>query len=121
MDVNFLRSSIHEGELVATSIVGTGAANPTKSYGQLVTVTRTATGIYRYKFGEGLGTFIAAVVQLGATTQSDLKGFSFVRGAYDTTNKQIDIAIFNASVAAADLQALQYMDVLFLFAATGSP
>jgi hypothetical protein len=116
-----LRSTVHEGRLVVTRILGTGAATPTTEFGPNVTITRVSAGLYRYTFTEGMGTFIGAMPTIGAATPADVKGYTFVRDTYDTTANAIDIAVFNSSGTATDLAALQYMDVWFFFAATGSP
>lgn len=121
MDFSPIKVSVHEARLIPTRILGTGAANPTVEVGQRVTVARISAGLYRYTFGEGQGTFIGAMPTIGAVTPSDVKSYTFIRDTYDTTNNQIDIAVFNASGTATDLAALQYLDVWFLFAWTASP
>lgn len=121
MDFAPVRASVHEMRVIATRIVGTGAANPTLEVGQRVTVTRSGAGVYHYVFGEGQGTFINAIAQIRAVTPSDVKGYSFIGDTYDSTTSSIDIAVFNSSGTATDLAALQYLDVQFTFAYTASP
>lgn len=124
MDNGPIKCSVHEGRLYATRIVGTGAADPTVEVAQRITVTRVSAGLYRYQFPTSFdapGVFVGAIVQIGAATPSDIKGYSFIRDTYDTTNKQVDVAVFNSSGTATDLAALQYMDVWFMFAEAKSP
>lgn len=120
MDPSPSRSSVHEDVAYKIRILGTGAADPTVEIGQGVTVKHQATGVYRITWAEGPGVFVTWAPGPGAATPADLKGFSFVRDTYDATNHQLDVSVFDASNAAADLNANQYLDMVITFAA-GTP
>lgn len=101
-------------------ILGTGAANPTVEVGQNMTVAWVSTGLYRITWSPGPGKFIGwSGPGWGAATTGDLKGYTAVRDTYDTTNHQLDVAVYNSSFALADLAANQYMDATFTFSEGG--
>lgn len=117
------KESIAESRGIQTSITGTGAAHPTKRYGQGMTITRQASGVYRYSFQEAPGYFVAIRgAVLRADTMSAVKGYSLSAGVYvapsGTTLGYIDVSVWDASNNAVDLAALQYLDVTFCI--TGS-
>lgn len=114
--VNPSRSNIPDERVYRTRILGTGAGNPTLEIGAGVTVAWVSTGLYRYTWSQGPGTFIGWLHGPGAATTGDLKGYTFVRDTYDTTNHQIDVAVYNSSNNLADLAATQYLDATFVFA-----
>lgn len=115
------RSTVHNERVYRLRLLGTGAANPTVEVGQRVTVAWVSTGLYRLTWGEGPGTFIGWHYGLGAATTGDLKGYTAVRDTYDTTNHQLDVAVYNSSFTLADLAANQYIDVAIVFAESSSP
>ena len=105
---------------VPTIITGVNDANPTNTLCLGVTVTRTGEGVYRYTFAEDLGTFLGMTdPHIGATTSADVKGYTAHRGAYDATNRRVDVSVFGATQAAADIVAAQTMDIVFFFRQTG--
>lgn len=103
---------------IRVGITGTGAANPTKRWGQGVTVTRLAAGVYLITFADNNGFFQGWGQDLGADTPGNVKNYSVVRGAYDPATRSITVNVFNGSGVATDLAALQYLDMEFRFAAT---
>lgn len=113
---NPTRSNIPDERRYNIRIQGTGAADPTLEIGAGVTVKWVSTGLYRFTWPQGPGTFIGLTHNLAAATTSDLKGFTVVRDTYDTTNHQLDVAIYNASNNLADLAATQYVDLIAVFA-----
>lgn len=115
------RTTVHSERVYRLRLLGTGAANPTVEVGQRVTVARVSTGLYRLTWGEGPGTFVGWHFGLGAATPADLKGYTVVRDTYDTTNHQLDLAVYNSSFALADLAATQYLDAAIVFAESSAP
>lgn len=122
MDFSPSRTSIAEERLIRVGITGTGAADPTRRAGPGVAVTRTAQGVYRYTFADNPGTFVglAGNPALGADTPSGVKGYSVTRDTYTSpasgADGYIELSVWDASNAAVDLAAAQYMDVTFVFA-----
>lgn len=98
------------------SIVGVNDANPTETYGQGVTITRTAEGVYRITWATNPGRFLGVKGYVfGATTMSDTKGYTVTRGVYNTSAFTLDLSVWNSSFAASDIIALQYLDVTVSF------
>lgn len=120
-DFNPGRSTVHNERIYRLRLLGTGAANPTVEVGQRVTVAWVSTGLYRLTWSEGPGTFVGWHYGLGAATPGDVKGYTVVRDTYDTTNHQLDLAVYNSSFALADLAANQYLDAAIVFAESSSP
>jgi hypothetical protein len=120
--MNPTKSNIPEERLTRVGITGTGAADPTVRAGRGVTVARTGTGVYRYTFTKNPGTFVGiSGPAFRADTASAVKGYTCtatpVTAATSTASAYIDVSIWNSSFAAANLEALQYLDITFVFAA----
>lgn len=118
MPIDMYPVTTSEPESVNTtiSIVGVNDANPTETYGKGVTITRTAEGVYRITWATNPGTFVGIVGHMfGATTMSDVKGYTVSRGVYNTSAYTLDLSVWNSSFAAADIVALQYLDVTVQF------
>ena len=113
-----VRSTQPEVQTHRVRLPGTGASAPTKERGNAITVTRTATGVYRPTFADNPGTFEGVTVGLQAATPADLKGFTVVADTWDSTNLRLDVSVFNASDAAADIAAKQYVMLDIAFAQT---
>jgi hypothetical protein len=96
------------GTTAITKVTGAGAA-----------LTRTGTGAYRITWAETPGTFLGAVASLQATTVGDLAGHTVTFAPYDATNRRLDFTVANASDAAHDLAALEWVTVVAKFV-TGS-
>lgn len=92
------------------------ASDIVKVYGPGVAVTRTDTGDYLLTWSENPGTFIGVTYGLQATTLSDLAGHTVVFGAYSTSAFTLAFTVTDASDAAHDLAALEWITVRVTFA-----
>ncbi len=113
-------SNLTDDRRYLAGITGTGAADPTKRFGDGITVTRTASGVYKFAFASHPGYFKGADVKaLRADTPANVKGHTVVAGAFtaatSSASAYIELSLFNASDAADDLQALEYLEVEFAF------
>lgn len=100
-------------------LLGTGAADPTVEVAPGgVTVTRTAEGVIRIAYDRNPGVFVNWSPGLGAATPADVKGHTLVRDTYDSTNKRLDISLFDDADAADDLDATEYIDLVLRFKET---
>lgn len=115
IDMGPVRASEPDVQEYIISIIGVNDANPTETYGQGVVITRTAEGVYRIQWATNPGRFLGMGFGFGATTMSDVKGYTVTRGLYDTTNWRLDVSVWNSSFAAADIIALQYLDLVVRF------
>lgn len=86
-----------------------GASAITKVYGPGVAVTRTGAGAYLLTWSENPGTFVAATYGFSATTPGDLAGHTVIYGAYNATAFTLAFVVYNASFAAHDLAALEWV------------
>jgi hypothetical protein len=116
------KTSIAGERIYRVGITGTGAADATKRWGQGVTVTRQSAGVHRITFLENPGNFQGWGADVGATTMSAVKNYSWTRGDYTVSGSTyyIDVTIWNGSGTATDLAAAQYMDMEFRFATTSA-
>jgi hypothetical protein len=106
-----------QGELVAHVITAEGgSAAITKVEGPGVAVTRDDTGDYVLTWDENPGKFIGAVYGLQAATPSALAGHTVVFDTFDTTTFALPLTVTNASDAAHDLAADEYVTVVAFFA-----
>jgi len=115
------KTNVAEERLYRCRILGTGAANPTKQVGSGITVTRTAEGVYKFAFVGKPGTFLGiAGHAFGAATPSDVKGHSISRDTYTEPASgaagYVEVSVWDASNAADDLDANEYLDICFAFA-----
>ena len=95
-----------EPELVAwpVTFTGAGAANPTKNYGKGVAITWTSTGLYRLTFVDAPGNLVCpGGPNWQDATPANLKGFTAVFGAFDSTGKIISVSIYNSAGTLTDL------------------
>jgi len=98
------------------SMLGTGAAQPTKLEGSGVTLNRTGVGVIEIIWPDFPGTYMGCKGRcFEATTQSAMKGYTMVPGDFDTTNLKITINITNAADTLADLAAAQRLSMTFAF------
>lgn len=111
------RSNVAELKEYHLRLLGTGAADPTKELGLGMTVARTAVGVFRITWLSGPGAFVNFAWALGGATMSDVKGFTVTRDTFDTTSGvyTLDVSLWNASFAAAELAANTYMDLTIRF------
>lgn len=97
-------------------MLGTGAAPVVEVEGASVTLNRTGVGIVDIIWPDFPGSYMGCAGHCyEATTQSALKGYTVVIGAFDTTNLKVTINITNAADTLADLAALQNLSLLFMF------
>lgn len=83
-----------------------------------VAVTYVGTGDYLLTWAENPGTFLGATSGLQATTASDIKGHTVIFGAWDSSAFTLAVKLFNASDAAHDLAALEWITVRATFSRT---
>lgn len=100
-------------------ITGTGAADPTKRYGDGITVTRTAVGVFKFAFASHPGYFKGFACGLRATTPGDVKGHTVTGGDFTaataTASAFISLSLWSSTFAADELNALEFLDVQFMF------
>lgn len=113
-------SSVPGEKLYAIRLLGTGAADPTTEIGQGVTVTRTATGVYRITFNDGPGTFVGIRgYAFGAATPGDVKGQTLTRNTFvqptSTADGYLEVSVWSSTFAADNLQATEYLDITIAF------
>ncbi len=114
-----LRGSLPELQAHVVTMVGTGASAPTKVYGNGVTITRTGAGDYRLTWAENPGTYVATSATLRAATESDNKGHTIVMGSWSTSAWTLDLTLWDASDAAEDLEASEWIELVVWFKPTG--
>lgn len=122
MNYSESKSNIAEERLIRVGITGTGAADPTRRAGPGVTVTRTAEGVLKFAFAENPGTFVGVAGHaFRAATPSGVAGYTIAGDTYTapsgSTDGYIEVSVYNASDALDDLEANQYLDITFAFAA----
>lgn len=113
-----LRGNLAELNAEVVTMVGTGASAPTKVYGPGVTITRTGAGDYRLTWAEAPGNYVATMASLRATTESDNKGHTVIVGAWSAANRTLDVTLWDASDAAEDLEASEWLELVVLFKST---
>jgi hypothetical protein len=100
-------------------VTGTGAAHPTKRYGDGIAVTRTAVGVLRFTFASHPGYFRGWEWGLGDSTPADVKGHTVTRGAFvpatSSASAYIELSLWDSAFAADDLNATEELDVVFVF------
>lgn len=98
-----------------------GSAAVTKLRGTGVTVTYIGTGLVDLTWAEFPGEYIGVDGWgFDATTAADLKGFTVVPGAYNTTTRTLRLSITNASEALTDLAAAQNLSIGIAFGRTNA-
>lgn len=110
-----LRSTTPEARRHVVRIQGAGTSDPVNEHARSVTVTRTGAGAYRATWNENPGGFVGVSYGLTATTPADLAGHTVVTAPWDATNRRLDFVLYNATFAAHDLEATEYiaLDVTF--------
>lgn len=98
-----------------------GTAAVTKVKGRGITVTYITTGIVDLVWSandDPPGTFLGLMGKpaFQATTASGVKNFDCVPGVYNSSTRTLRLSITNASAALADLAALQWLNVVPVFA-----
>ena len=114
-----MRATEPEAVLRLVSILGTGAADPTEVLGPGVTVTWVSTGRYRFVWAENPGTWVGMFAPgFTATTPADLDGFTAVAGVYSASTFTVDVYIYSDTPALANLAALNWALLTFVFKTT---
>jgi len=121
---NPIRSNTTEDRRYSVGITGTGAANPTKNFGDGIGVARQDEGVYRFTFLNFYGAFKGVDVrQLRAVTVANVKQCTVTCGvptaAVGTTPGFVDVQLWGAAGAARDLAADEFMELEFCFAGMG--
>lgn len=106
------RTTEPETVLVPFSFVGV-TSSVAKVFGANMAVARTGTGTYTLTPSAPPGEFLTWVPSLTATTASGLAGFSAV-GTWAAG--VLTIVVYNASQAATDLAAAQWLGGMLVFA-----
>jgi ribose 5-phosphate isomerase RpiB len=115
-----LRGSLPELQAHVVTMVGTGAAAPTKVFGNGVTITRTGAGDYRLTWAENPGVYVATVHSLRAATESDNKGHTLVMGSWSTSAWTLDLTLWDSAFAAEDLEANEWIELVVFFKPTSA-
>lgn len=95
-----------------------GSSAVTKVTGQGVAVSRTGTGAYLLTWAENPGSHLGNFYGLSATTPGDIAGHTVIFGAYDSSAYTLAFVLYNASFAAHDLAALEWVDLDIRFKGT---
>lgn len=100
-------------------LTGTGADHPTKRYGDGITVTRTAAGVFKFVFSSHPGYFKGFSYGLRATTPADVKGHTVTGGDFTAATVSagafVSLSLWSSTFAADELNALEFLDVQFIF------
>ena len=90
-----------------------GSTAITEVEGPGVAISRTGTGAYRLTFSDAYPALISAHAQLQAATPGDLAGHTVI---FDTlSSKVMDFVVYNASDAAHDLAASEWVMITCFF------
>lgn len=119
---NFSQVLSSEPELreILIKILGAGAGNPGKVFGNGVTVTWLSTGLYQVVWGENPGLNVGYTAEFEATAPAALKGYTVVAAPYSNAGGVYSqqFSVYNSAFALADLAAAQWMTVICRFKAT---
>lgn len=92
---------------------GNGGASPTnKPFGSGVTVTWVSTGIYRLTFSDAQGQYVGCSAPgISDTAPAGVAGFTahVDEDSYTAATRQLDVHVYNASQALADLPATSFL------------
>lgn len=95
-------------------MTGTGASVPTKTFGRGVTLTRASTGLVTLTWAEAPGVYLGITGHcFEANTQSALKGYSVVGGAF--ASNALTLNITDSTNTLADLAANQFLTLTVSF------
>lgn len=95
-----------------------GASAVTQVTGKGVALTRTGTGAYLLTWSDDMGVFQGVDFGLQATTPGDIAGHTVIAGAYTAGTPTLAFIVYNASDAAHDLAALEWVTARVVFAPT---
>jgi hypothetical protein len=103
--------------------VGTGADELTKLYGAGLSTARQSAGLHRLSFKENPGTLVGSSFGFQAATPANVGSHTVVLDTWTaksgSTDAYIDFLITNASGAAHDLLALEWVNLQLWFTKTG--
>ena len=117
MDASPIRGTQPETVSHFVKITGTNGTG-SKTLGPGLSLTYVSEGAYDLVWAEAQGTFLGATYGLQATTQADLKGYTAVIGAFNTTTRTLRVVVYDSAFAAADLLANQWLMLNVLFKTT---
>lgn len=109
----------------AVGMTGTGAANPTKNYGDGISVVRQAAGVFRFSFLSFYGTYRGCTLKaLRGATPGNLKQCTVTTGnpvaASGNTPGYVDVSLWDSAGAARELAATELMELEFSFGGMGA-
>lgn len=115
------KTNVPSERVYRVRLLGANGTDPTKEFGPGVTVTRTNEGIYKFSFDANPGTFIGVGGYIfGDTTPGDVKAKILTRDTYTapsgSTDGYVECHVFESGTL-DDIEATEYLDVSFVFAA----
>lgn len=116
-NLNTVRSPSNEVQHHVIRAVG-GSSAITKVTGPGVAVTRTGTGTYLLTFSQDPGNLLGAVAGLQAATPANVAGHTVILDEYDPATKTMPFVVYNASDAAHDLAASEWVTLMLAFSFT---
>lgn len=114
-----VKSNEPEAKLHKVRAVG-GSSAVTKVKGKGIAVTRTGSGAYLLTWSDDPGNLVDIGATLQATTPGDLAGHTVIFGAYTAGTPTLAFVVYNASDAAHDLAALEWINITATFQSTGA-
>lgn len=117
------RATEPDSYVIPVRFEGAGAANPTKNFGAGVTVTWVSTGLYRLTFSDAQGTYVGCLGAVSDTVPAGVAGFTFHpdQDSYTAAGKALDVTVYNAANALADLPATSFLYVEVRFKRSSTP
>ena len=109
-ELNFYDDKVSEPQLreYIVKLVGNGAGQPTKPFGNGVSVSRTGVGVFRVTFTDNPANVIGLVgFQFTSATMTDVKGYTATGSRYASATQSIDVSVWNSLFAAVDLTTAQ--------------
>ena len=108
-----------QAECIGHCVRGQGGSSTiTKEIGPGVALTRTGAGAYLLTWDENPGVFMGVLATLAAATPGNLAGHTVIFDTYDATTRTLPFVVYNASFAAHDLAANEYVHIEAKFART---
>ena len=110
LDASPVRSNVIEERVFKVIGVG-GASAVTQVTGKGVALTRTGSGAYLLTFSDSPGNLTGFSYGLQATTPGNIAGHTLILGAWSAGGTTLAFIVYNASDAAHDLAALEWMSL----------
>jgi hypothetical protein len=119
-----VKSNILEDGRMCVGITGTGASNPTKNYGDGISVARQAAGVFRFSFLSHYGAYKGCSLNLlRGATPANLKQCTITTAnpvaPSGNTPGYVDVQLWDSAGAARELAATEIMELEFCFAGMG--